>query len=1049
MAVLFGLALASEEGDALTVYDHDLRVHGPLMLSHDTFEVHGNVTVEGIAELALSWATLIIVGPENGSNRIEVMNGGKLYAENSTIRGSPSTIAMHIFGTIDLTDCTLENMWESNTTPAVLLQVARMTRVTARGCPNGTWARVWGGTITARDCDFIGLGNVHLHIEDSSSFVLEGCTFDAGSGIPGDTKGVLAEWIHDDLVRPASMMVSSCTFSGFGEGIRTVMNTSKASAEIEGCEFSGGYNGIYIVGNRGNVNVADCRALGGEAVGFRIYVPQPDIEPLNLTMTDLYSEGYDVGINIMGPVGKFAPRLLNVTVLNCNEGIHVLGSTAYVEDSNVTECVTCFVAENKARIEVRRTDHAHRSGAIAVPQYGGAVVAFSTVTVSSCGWRGAHPLPMGWLYLYGDDGLELERVDLADPQPKEVVAWSLTRYNDLGRLWIVPTVIVDDVRFEGGNFSVYNTSGQHVEIVDHLPPVVNVTWPEEGHWFNTSRPDVAGSVVEWGSGLDQVVVRIVGGQEEAVGVTEDGNWSFVFDPVSDGQYAIEVMATDLTGGSSLISIANVSLDTVAPAITLEQAEFLLNTTSVFLVGHTEPDIMVHAWEVGVPPDHPYKCNDTVHSDHEGRFVVELYLGAGEHNISIRSTDRAGNQAFASAHVVMDPLPPRISLRRPVEVLMPSGDVPILVIVNVTDVEVAGHVWDDGLSAWVRLWVHDVEATLVDGDFSVLLDLADGVHDVDVRAEDEAGNKAGLTLSIMVDSTPPVITVVTPAESRFFTEDLKVNLQGEVDEIHLDELTLNGYPISVIDGIFTGSLQIEEGENVFTLVATDTAGNEDFAVITILRDLTPPQYTFSATMEEGTVIDVDGTLYGTYQGAGHPRIVATFDVSEWSRVTTAGGLRQVEGEGTLLLRIELEEGDNSFTFNVVDEAGNMATAVSYRIVLDTTPPSIVLDSQVDGLRTKAKVHRLLGRVDEGSSLTLNGEEVAVNADGTFSVQVDLVVGENVLELHATDRVGLESSMNVTIVRKREAKDGPGLGEAAALAALVTAALVALAAERRRA
>ena len=92
--------------------------------------------------------------------------------------------------------------------------------------------------------------------------------------------------------------------------------------------------------------------------------------------------------------------------------------------------------------------------------------------------------------------------------------------------------------------------------------------------------------------------------------------------------------------------------------------------------------------------------------------------------------------------------------------------------------------------------------------------------------------------------------------------------------------------------------------------------------------------------------------------------------------------------------------------------------------------------------------VLGRIEEGSTLTINGEAVNVNADGTFSVQVDLKVGKNVIDLHATDRVGLETSMNVTMTRKKESQDGPGFGELAALAALSVVAIGAKAASRRK-
>ncbi|MCK5415317.1 MAG: hypothetical protein KAJ35_08040, partial [Thermoplasmata archaeon] len=360
--------------------------------------------------------------------------------------------------------------------------------------------------------------------------------------------------------------------------------------------------------------------------------------------------------------------------------------------------------------------------------------------------------------------------------------------------------------------------------------------------------------------------------------------------------------------------------------------------------------------------------------------------------------------------------------------------------NSTTVLVSGVVTDNGSSAWVKGWINGEEMIDDEGNFTADLEFMEGEHTIRIDVMDEAGNSFSAAVRFKIDVTFPMIRIVMPKEDRFFTTERKVDLQGEIREDNLLEVTMNGEPLELLSGIFTAALEIEEGENVFVIEAMDLAGNVVRSTITILHDLTPPEFTFETTFQEGLTLDVDGTLYGTYAGMGIAQIGFAFQVSEPSKVTASGGLGQAEGEGTLTIEIDLEEGMNTITFTVEDEAGNAASQVTYRIVLDTTPPDIRVDDPIGELKTKEKNYRIRGRTEEGSTLTIDGEQVTVNSDGTFNIQVDLVVGENTFHLEATDMVGLTSSTDVTIERQKEADDSPGLGVVVAVIGLIAVATV---------
>ena len=1000
--------LASTEAEARTVIDHDVVLSSDVSWADDTYEVHGNVTVLGGMTLHISRVVLEIVGTSNGSHRIEVESGGHLIADNSTIGGSPFSIGAIFAGDVFMSTCTMEGLYVSNVTEAMLISgVAQLRHTTIRDTQNHTAIKVTG-TLEATDCQFLELGYIALFFPDPSgarNSYMKGCTLSARPMGTGDTYGILMSWT-EAVTADVSLDIADCEFQDFSYGLQGFFDTSRASLDVLGSSFEGCGQGISISGNNASVSVVGCDLEGPGTAGINIYVIDPSKASIDLTIADLALSGFDVGINIRGPAHGFRPILDNVT------------------------CGVCFFVESMARIEIRRTEHTYRSAAYA-PGPQAAVVAFSVVNVTTCRWMNGPVIPGGYLILVGDDGVELERLDLAEPQALEVVVWSLTKYNDLGRQWVIPIFRVGNEGFVGANFSIYNLSAQHVEIVDNLPPTIDQTWPDDGHWFATSGMTVSGRVVDNGSGLASLLARIEGGQEIEAAVDGDGLWSVTFDPVGDGPYTVELLATDDTGGTTAISIANLTVDTSMPTIDIDQGlEVLVNTTWITVTGRTEPYSIVHLWEVDAPPDSPYKCEDETEADEEGYFSLYVCLGAGLHQVSINATDRAGNVATISMTVAMDPNPPVVSITSP----MPRA------WLNSTTVHVSGVVTDNGLSAWVKGWIDGEEMIDDEGNFTADLEYTVGEHTIRIDVMDEAGNRNSASVRFIIDITIPVIRIVSPKEDRFFTTERKVDLQGEILEDNLLEVTLNGEPIELLSGIFTAALDIEEGENSYMIQAVDMARNVARSTIIILQDLTPPEYTYETTFPEGLTADVDGTLYGTYTGTGVPRIGFAFQVSEPSRIVASGGLGQAEGEGILTIEIELEEGMNTITFTVQDEAGNAASPVTYRIVLDTTPPDIRVDDPIGEVKTKEKNYRLRGRMEEGSALTIDGEAVTVNSDGTFNIQVDLVMGQNTFHLEATDRVGLTSSTDVTITRQKEADESPGPGVVLAVVGLIAVATV---------
>ncbi|MCK5253477.1 MAG: right-handed parallel beta-helix repeat-containing protein, partial [Thermoplasmata archaeon] len=569
--VLLSLVVPCDVDGATVIHD-DVVVDHDVVWSDDTIQVHGNVTVLGGMHLTLLRSTLEIVGNTNGTHWFNASARSVLTVQNGTIRGSPYHISIRLDGTVHMVDSTVENVWTTSATPAIDISgVASWLRTTVQGCPNSTGVLVTGA-LEAEDCEFKDMGEVALAFSDprfpNRSFV-SNSTFVSDGDVTGDTIGIAVQW-SSNTNRTVDLTVYGCLFDGFTFGIQALVNTTRANLSVHSSRFYECSTGLQVTGNGARITITGCTFDISETVGLRVYVVDPMLKILNLTINNITSNDSSIGVYVRGPSVGFRPLLQNLDINRCDHGIQALGANVRVEDSMVIDCGVDFYAESKSKIEVRRTVHTHRSAQIAPAQHA-AVVVFGMVDVTSCRWKDAQYIDDGLLYLFGEDGVELERVDLADPVPVEVVIWSLTRYYDLGRYWVVPTYRTDGHEFTGLNFSIYNTSSQDVVMIDHLPPEVLDVWPEDGQWYQDSSVDVSGRLVENGSGLDALLVRIVGGQEVEATVPEDGNWSVTFDPVDDCTLTIEIVATDRTGGTAVHLITNLTVDTVVPEVELEHS----------------------------------------------------------------------------------------------------------------------------------------------------------------------------------------------------------------------------------------------------------------------------------------------------------------------------------------------------------------------------------------------------------------------------------------------------------------------------------------------
>lgn len=113
---------------------------------------------------------------------------------------------------------------------------------------------------------------------------------------------------------------------------------------------------------------------------------------------------------------------------------------------------------------------------------------------------------------------------------------------------------------------------------------------------------------------------------------------------------------------------------------------------------------------------------------------------------------------------------------------------------------------------------------------------------------------------------------------------------------------------------------------------------------------------------------------------------------------------------------LTDGAHTITIDAADHDGNAAVQAKATVTTDTVPPTLTLTSPEDGLYTNESELVVSGVTNDATSdvsVAVNGEEVSVNADGSFSTTVTLTEGENVITVIATDSAGKTTTITRTV------------------------------------
>lgn len=274
---------------------------------------------------------------------------------------------------------------------------------------------------------------------------------------------------------------------------------------------------------------------------------------------------------------------------------------------------------------------------------------------------------------------------------------------------------------------------------------------------------------------------------------------------------------------------------------------------------------------------------------------------------------------------------------------------------------------------------------------------DGRYYWRVSAVDQAG-LPGVRSEVRVfvvrrDRDAPYLVVKGPADGERVHRPELV-LSGETEPGA--SLALNGRPLRVAtDGSFETTYSLQEGDNRLHFEARDAAGHltEQLRRVRLLLDSSRPiRYDPGlARLDEKTFVTRAPVLALVGVAGAGSRVTVRPVSGAFSLSTVA------DPSGAFQLNLPLPEARQLFDVSAQSPAG---TRVGDRItvVRDQTPPQLLFERPPPSSVGEPRV-RIVGRVEGGRQLSVDGAEVALDPDGRFALDLDLQPGKNRFALGA--------------------------------------------------
>ncbi len=558
---------------------------------------------------------------------------------------------------------------------------------------------------------------------------------------------------------------------------------------------------------------------------------------------------------------------------------------------------------------------------------------------------------------------------------------------------LIPGVWNVSVTASNGNGEVSHWWLMRVGKADTTPPEL---WfvpptPENGSFVNTSWATINVTASE---DLLQAVLELDGVNHT---MTCSGReWKYESD-LPDGTHTIVVYGEDMAGNWGRSEKRTFTVDTKPPkgwfeAPTPENGSFTGSGVVTFKLISDEELEDVTLYIDG--KDYEMSGGGT-------EWTLELTLPDGVHTFHAEFHDLADNfNRTGEMGFMIDTTPPKLAFLPPTPKNGSITGESRVTFVLASDEPLS--------SATLHLDGNDYEMAGSGTEWSLTLDLGDGIHEFYAKASDLAGNSNSTApVSFEVDTTPPVLTLVPPTPengSLLMTSTITVNVSSN-ENLSSAVLEIDGreVPMSGEGTEWSLTLNVSDGGHELRVYGYDRAGNlgsspeRSFEVDTVppVIDLVEPTPEWGSTLNRSIV---------TFSISSSEPLRAAVLVLDGEEYPMAGS-----GESW---SVTLMVGDGHHGFHVIgtDLAGNNGTSEKRVFTVDTTAPSIEFISPTPRNGSLLNTHSVVVSIVSDEDL----EEAVLELDGVnytmkgimrgWYLSLTLPDGRHRIQVYGTDTVG---------------------------------------------
>ncbi|EBR0239059.1 Ig-like domain repeat protein [Salmonella enterica subsp. enterica serovar Diguel] len=457
---------------------------------------------------------------------------------------------------------------------------------------------------------------------------------------------------------------------------------------------------------------------------------------------------------------------------------------------------------------------------------------------------------------------------------------------------------------------------------------------------------------------------------------DDGVWNFQFTTaLSDGSHDVTVKVEDIAGNTASSSAYNFQIVTQTQKPTIElvndtgvdNTDHIINEKNPALTGTAAPYSTVKLYIDGT-------LIAEVRTNKDGRWEYTLKadqgLVDGDHRITASVEDIAGNIAHSDPFLIS--VDTAISI--PIVSLSPDSDSgiaddnltnivkPTLHLKDIDPDIISVQVWDAMSDTQIGVATQQPDGSWA---YTFTSDLTEGLHQVYVKVEDIAGNKANSAVfDFTIDTTvsTPVISLLSKDDTGVTGDNLtNINKPGfAISGVDADahrvvvQVMHNGVSeeieLSHLNGswLFTPGNTWADGSYTLTVKVEDKAGNTSYsAPLTVVID--------TQIAIDGVELVNDSGVKGdnmTNDDRPHFRVTVPTDVNE-VRLSIDGGNSWVQatpgvaGSWEYIWPTDLADGQYTLTVEATDKAGNTVTkTIDFAVDTTLSVPVIVLNSADD-------------------------------------------------------------------------------------------------------